>query len=343
MRRSRLTALAALALVVAGGAGLWLVVPVPTGAAPGLGELRSQADRQRAREQSLAGDVARLGGLVSRIEGQLAGLQRRRAQVEAELAADQARLDRLQAALRAERVRLSRLRARLAEARQVLSERMVALYKTQEPHLVTLVLEARGFADLVERAAFLRRIESQDTRIIETVRDARVEARTAVGRLARDEARQARITAAVQARRNAVASMTEAVAARRAALVEARAIARRGAQSTRAGRRSLETRASRSLQGAAQERAAYPRRPRRAVGRSRGRSSSASPAATTTRRTGPAPPATTRSSRHLGGCSAGAAATAYLASKSEQDRVAARIWNRGNGARNWDCNAIVNG
>ena len=340
MRRSRLTALAALALVVAGGAGLWLVVPVPTGAAPGLGELRSQADRQRAREQSLTGDVARLGGLVSRIEGQLAGLQRRRAQVEAELAADQARLDRLQAALRAERVRLSRLRARLAEARQVLSERMVALYKTQEPHLVTLVLEARGFADLVERAAFLRRIESQDTRIIETVRDARVEARTAVGRLARDEARQARITAAVQARRNAVASMTEAVAARRAALVEARAIRVAALQSTRAGRRSVEARIAKLE--AAQARAAN------AVGpggpwvipwpivqcESGGQN---------------IPPNWAGASGYYQIIPAtwrlfgGSGRHAYQASKAEQDRVAARIWNGGKGASNWDCNAIVNG
>jgi hypothetical protein len=32
---------------------------------------------------------------------------------------------------------------------------------------------------------------------------------------------------------------------------------------------------------------------------------------------------------------------AYLASKAEQDRLAAKLWDHGRGARNWDCAAIV--
>jgi hypothetical protein len=39
----------------------------------------------------------------------------------------------------------------------------------------------------------------------------------------------------------------------------------------------------------------------------------------------------------------GSGPAAYLASKAEQDRVAARLWNGGAGASNWDCNAIVHG
>jgi hypothetical protein len=34
---------------------------------------------------------------------------------------------------------------------------------------------------------------------------------------------------------------------------------------------------------------------------------------------------------------------AYLASKAEQDRVAARIWDGGRGASNWVCAALVEG
>ena len=32
---------------------------------------------------------------------------------------------------------------------------------------------------------------------------------------------------------------------------------------------------------------------------------------------------------------------AYQASKAEQDRLAARLWAGGSGARNWDCAALV--
>jgi len=34
---------------------------------------------------------------------------------------------------------------------------------------------------------------------------------------------------------------------------------------------------------------------------------------------------------------------AYLASKAEQDRLAARLWDGGRGAHNWDCAALVGG
>jgi hypothetical protein len=37
----------------------------------------------------------------------------------------------------------------------------------------------------------------------------------------------------------------------------------------------------------------------------------------------------------------GSGPAAYLAPKAEQDRVAARIWNGGAGAGNWDCAALV--
>src|SRR5207237_4270314 len=37
----------------------------------------------------------------------------------------------------------------------------------------------------------------------------------------------------------------------------------------------------------------------------------------------------------------GAGPAAYLASKSEQDAVASRIWNGGAGASNWVCSGIV--
>ena len=37
----------------------------------------------------------------------------------------------------------------------------------------------------------------------------------------------------------------------------------------------------------------------------------------------------------------GSGRAAYLASKSEQDGVASRIWNGGAGASNWVCAAIV--
>jgi peptidoglycan hydrolase CwlO-like protein len=326
------------------------LVPLLSGAAaagleradadPGLGSLRSQAERQRARESSLAGEVASLGAAIARLERQITTLQNRQAAVQADLDADQAKLDRVQTALRAERARLVRLRARLAQARKVLADRLVALYKSPEPQLVSVVLASHSFADLLERAAFLKRIQAQDTRIIERVRAARLDASAAVVRLSRDEARQGRLVAAVRARRDAVASMAAAARDRQSALARTRAVRAAALSATRASRQAIERKIA-ALEAAAARAAA---------------AASAGPG-------GPwaipwpivqcesggqnLPPNSAGASGYyqilpdtwrLYG---GSGSAAYKASKAEQDRVASRIWNGGRGAQNWVCAALV--
>ena len=56
-------------------------------------------------------------------------------------------------------------RAELATARQALAARLVEIYKADEPDALTVVLEADGFADLLERTEFLERISDQDREI----------------------------------------------------------------------------------------------------------------------------------------------------------------------------------
>ena len=57
-----------------------------------------------------------------------------------------------------------------------LANRLVQIYKEDSPDVVTVVLEADGFADLLERTEFLQRTSAQDARIINRVRDAKVRA-----------------------------------------------------------------------------------------------------------------------------------------------------------------------
>jgi murein DD-endopeptidase MepM/ murein hydrolase activator NlpD len=116
-------------------------------------------------------------------------------------------LERLQDDLRRTRARLARLRAKLVQGRVVLSRRMVEIYQAGRPDLVTVVLNSKGFADLIERGEFMRRINEQDTKVITAVRLAKARTDKAAKRLAKLEDRQQRITAAVQARRNEVASV----------------------------------------------------------------------------------------------------------------------------------------
>jgi peptidoglycan hydrolase CwlO-like protein len=311
----------------------------PAVADPGIGSLRSQAQQQRARERSLSGSIAALGQTISRLEGQLATLRQREVEVQGDLDRDQAKLERVQSALRAQRVRLTRLRARLAEARRVLANRLVELYKSPEPQLVSIVLSSSSFADLLERAAFVKRVQNQDQRIVNTVKNARHDATLAVGRLSQAEARQGRLVAVVQSRRNALAAMTSATASRQATLVQTRSVRTAALTATRANRRRVEGRIAK-LEAAARAASV----------------SSAGPG-------GPwaipwpivqcesggqnLPPNSARASGYYQILPAtwklygGSGPAAWKASKAEQDRVAAKIWDHGRGRDAWVCAGLV--
>ena len=137
---------------------------------------------------------------INLLEGDITTLQARQLRIETDLANKRAELARVQDELRRERIRLARLRARLAEARAALSDRLVELYKADEPDVVTVILESDGFADLLERAEFMQRVSQQDARIIDRVRKAKEEAVAAEKRLDALEERQRKVTAEVARR-----------------------------------------------------------------------------------------------------------------------------------------------
>jgi septal ring factor EnvC (AmiA/AmiB activator) len=331
------TARAAIAAILATAAASALIAPALSGA-QSEGELRNRAGQARARERALAGDVARLGRLIARLDGDIAVIERRRAEVQAQLDADRVRLATIREELRAQRRRVVRLRARLHEARAVLSARLVSLYQTPRPDVITVVMKARGFADLLEQATYVRFIGRQDARIIDLVRRARVDAAQAVRRLARDERRQQEVTSAIAARRDALTAIGASLAQRRAAAGQARAARAAALGATRANRQNLERRIA-ALE-AARARAAQ------AVGPG-GPWAIPWPIVQCESGGQNLPPNSAGASGYYqiipGTWSlfGGSGPAAWKASKAEQDRVAANIWNGGAGASNWVCAALV--
>ncbi len=214
---------------------LWVVLPIPSSGAPPrqrlsevqgrLHRAQGQAQVKRRREQVLTTDIAASSRRIASLDSRLAALQRRESLVQLRLDAARRQLARLQADLRSERLRLLRLRRRLQHARTVLSRRLVAIYKTDRPDIVTVVLEADGFEQLIEDVDFVRRVSDQDRRIIERVRVSRDQARRQAARLGVLERRQLGVTGVIEARRNDVATLRRSVAATRS-----RADAERGAR-----------------------------------------------------------------------------------------------------------------
>ena len=223
---------------------LWIALPLVSDAADPQRELeRVEADidekKRRlgsvgARARVLTSDVAALTGRVDALQGTIDGLRRRQDRLQGELDVKRRELGETQDELRTVRARLVRLRTRLLDARETLAARLVELYKSDEPDVISVVLDADGFGDLLANGAYLQRIGEQDRQIITAVRSAKAEATTTVGRLRTLEARQQRIADEIYVQRNAVARTRIDVEKRRDEIDEARAAKRRVLRQVRA-------------------------------------------------------------------------------------------------------------
>jgi peptidoglycan DL-endopeptidase CwlO len=144
----------------------------------------AQSELSEAEDQRgvLTTEIDHFTGKIDQLAGEVAVLRNREAMVEEQLRETQERLDQEHSALVA-------LRGRLRRSLNVLSNRLVEIYKADTPDMLTVLLESEGFADLMERFEYLQRVEEQDSDIVDRVRTLRNETEDIVLRIraARDE------------------------------------------------------------------------------------------------------------------------------------------------------------
>jgi peptidoglycan DL-endopeptidase CwlO len=240
---------------------LWAILPVLSqGSSPGsrLHELQQKIQttqgkigRRKGTERLLTTQISGYTRRINTLQARIGKLEGQQANAQADLDAKRAELFQTQSDLRAERRRLVRLRARLAVARKALAQRLVELYQADQPDIVTVILSSKGFADLLERGEFMRRVSDQDQKIIKIVRDAKADATATAQRLDRLERRQAQITRIVQQRRNEIASAKQGLIDTRVGLNGTRADKAHALANVRTERRQLEG----NLSGLKQEQA----------------------------------------------------------------------------------------
>ncbi len=187
-----------------------------------IARTRSQLEAKRGHARVLSTDIARITTQIHTLQAGIGQLEHRQALIQADLDVKRGRLLSTQADLRTARGRLARLRLRLAHSQQVLARRLVALYESDRPDIVGVVLSARGFADLLETSHYVAQVGAQDKRIIEAVRSAKHETTSLVKRLGGLEARQRSLALAVLARRDEVARVKQGLAVRRNVFASAR-------------------------------------------------------------------------------------------------------------------------
>jgi murein DD-endopeptidase MepM/ murein hydrolase activator NlpD len=246
MARRMSRRLGLLLVVAALPLALWGVLPMLSGAeSPGqlqnkIDSAREKIDAHRGRERVLTSDISAATTRINTLQSDITQLQAKQVRLEADLAAKREELAAIQEDLRRERLRLARLRERLAEARALLADRLVEIYKSDAPDVVTVVLESDGFRDLIERAEFMQRVSQDDARIIERVTNTKEDAAASEARLERLEKRAEEIARAIEGQVQEVVSVKTTLVSRRDSFQAVRADKAEMLASTRASRHELE-------------------------------------------------------------------------------------------------------
>jgi peptidoglycan hydrolase CwlO-like protein len=179
--------------------------------ATSVGDLQSQITAGQSAATALRSHVAAESARIQRAGAGLQAAQARLAGLQSELGAREARLRSVQLALLAARDHLVDLENELRVASDALAANLVSRYENGQPDLVTVVLEARGFGQLLEQFGFLRRISDKDAQIVAATRAARAAVSRQATLLGSLEQRDRRLTVQVLAERNQVAALQAAL------------------------------------------------------------------------------------------------------------------------------------
>jgi murein DD-endopeptidase MepM/ murein hydrolase activator NlpD len=222
----------------------YFLLPLPGLSAPPISERiekkRAAIEKVTQREGVLTTTIQRYSTRINSLQAEIGATRRRLGRAQASLDRQQAELLEVRNRLEEARDRLERLRRRLATAREVLAARLVEIYKSDAPDALTVVLEADGFGDLLERAEFLDRISDQDREITDRVRGLRDQAHHQAVELADLEKREQLLAEELLRQRNVIVAAEGQLVSSRDELAAARSDKRGALSQVRNTRTSLE-------------------------------------------------------------------------------------------------------
>jgi peptidoglycan hydrolase CwlO-like protein len=214
-------------------------------AAPALagrsqGSLESSISSSTSKESRLRDAISADSHKINGFQGNIDDLQGRLSALESSLSFERKLLERLRSQLRQARTRLISLQAQLAHDRQVLIAQVVAAYEAPPPSIVTVVLDAHGFGDLIERVDDLKAIGQENANATTRVIDAREAVAEEAKHLAVLTSSHQRETTAVLVQRDEVARLKLALVNRQLQFIHARNRKSSELSGLRAHRGSLE-------------------------------------------------------------------------------------------------------
>jgi peptidoglycan hydrolase CwlO-like protein len=186
------------------------------------GTLESRIAASQAREGELHSGIGADTHQIEGFQGNIDDLQTRLTALESSLGVERSLLAGLRSQLRAARTRLASLQVQLGRDRQVLVAQLIASYESPPPDIATVILEAHGFADLIERIDDLRAISRENAGATIHVSEEQKAVTVQATQLATLEASHARETSAVLVQRDEVAQLHLALVDRQVKFISAR-------------------------------------------------------------------------------------------------------------------------
>jgi murein DD-endopeptidase MepM/ murein hydrolase activator NlpD len=223
-------------------AGLALVVAAPA-AADDIGQkasvdarivaLQARIDASKGQEGVLSSQLSEVATELQDAQAAVETAQASVDSLEAELASARARLDRLSELLAVQTARLRRLQVEYAHAVGILEARVRTAYMDEPPDMLSFLVSASSFDDLVDNVDFLDRIGRQDQRVAADVDRARRNAAAERAATIHTRRLQAAAVSVIGARTDAARAARDRLAADRDRLVTVESIKQSALADTR--------------------------------------------------------------------------------------------------------------
>jgi murein DD-endopeptidase MepM/ murein hydrolase activator NlpD len=214
----------ALALSLSGSASGQSVEDEKASVDARIATLRAEIEESKQQEGVLTSQLSAILSELEDAQAAVGSAQAGVAALESELAAARGRLEELTQLLARQTRALERLRAEHARAVEILEERVRTMYIEEPPDLLSFLVSATSFDDLIDNVEFLDRIGTQDRQIARQVD--RAKARAAAERRATAETKrlQMRTVAEIATRTDEARAARDRLAGTRDTLAQAQAL-----------------------------------------------------------------------------------------------------------------------
>jgi peptidoglycan hydrolase CwlO-like protein len=188
-------------------ASVLAVVTVVTSAGVSRGDLASRYSTGQQRAGQLRSVIKADSSKIQGFEGTISSLQARLTAVQQSLDIQEQQLEQVTAALSSAQRRLVQLQRQLTTDRRILASQLIADYESPTPNLVDVIVESRGWNDLVNEVGNLTAIAKSNARTMRLVITTRAAVEVEARRLAGIKIRRQQTTMAVRIERDNIAQL----------------------------------------------------------------------------------------------------------------------------------------